>query len=298
MSVQTCPSVRRLLSAFHDKELRVDQLIAVENHLRACRSCAREARSLGALGDALRQQASAAKGRSLRDLVSLPARVVSRYKAEREQSFSRRFERLVEDLHLVWAAVGAVSASVVCVAVISSMLLQASRERPDSLAGLLAALASPATSGSPAWAAGNILAPRADADAVMPAAIVNQGRREDVVFALAAVVARDGTLSNLELLGSQKGAGPANHQELIDILEAASTARFEPARYAGSPVAVNMVWLLTHTTVRGRPRSAPESGWRHVPSGSTDGRVDKEKRDPAQGDQHSRRLGLPTAIGI
>jgi anti-sigma factor RsiW len=298
MSPRDCRSIRRLLSAFHDKELPVEEHIAVENHLRTCRTCAREARTFGAFGEALRQRASAGKGRSFRDLVSLSSRVVSRYNAEREQSFSRRFERVIEDLHLVWAAVGAASASVVCVAVISSMLVLASQERPDSLAGLLAALASPGTSGSPAWAAGNILAPRADADAVMAAAIVNQGRREDVVFALAAVVTRDGTLSNLELLGSQRGAGQADHKELVDILEAASTARFEPARYAGSPVAVNMVWLLTHTTVRGRPRATSDPGWRHLAPGTSDGQLEKGKTGTNQRDQHSTRIAAPTAIGI
>ena len=35
------------------------------------------------------------------------------------------------------------------------------------------------------------------------------------------------------------------------MLGAMSQARFEPARVAGLPVAVNMVWLVAHTTVRG-----------------------------------------------
>jgi hypothetical protein len=35
------------------------------------------------------------------------------------------------------------------------------------------------------------------------------------------------------------------------MLGAMSQARFEPARVAGLPIAVNMVWLVAHTTVRG-----------------------------------------------
>jgi hypothetical protein len=35
------------------------------------------------------------------------------------------------------------------------------------------------------------------------------------------------------------------------MLGAMAQARFEPARVAGLPIAVNMVWLVTHTTVRG-----------------------------------------------
>ena len=41
-------------------------------------------------------------------------------------------------------------------------------------------------------------------------------------------------------------------QRTTDLLAAAATARFEPARVAGSPVAVDVVWLITHKTVRVR----------------------------------------------
>ena len=64
---------------------------------------------------------------------------------------------------------------------------------------------------------------------------------------LAAVVTREGTIAGLELLL----ASGHDEEVLLSLLEVASAARFEPARFAGSPVAVNLVWLLAHTTVRG-----------------------------------------------
>ena len=52
---------------------------------------------------------------------------------------------------------------------------------------------------------------------------------------------------------------PADARELSELLNAAATARFEPARAAGSPVSQNVVWLVSHTTVR-----APLRAYVHV----------------------------------
>jgi hypothetical protein len=43
-------------------------------------------------------------------------------------------------------------------------------------------------------------------------------------------------------------------------MDAVSRARFEPALFDGSPVAVNMIWLVAHTTVRASnaKRQSPE----------------------------------------
>ena len=57
--------------------------------------------------------------------------------------------------------------------------------------------------------------------------------------------------------GASRGAGVSRpwrstpkHKESRDLLNAAATARFAPARIAGAPVAFNVVWLVAHTTVR------------------------------------------------
>jgi hypothetical protein len=97
---------------------------------------------------------------------------------------------------------------------------------------------------------------------VMPAAVVNHGLDDNAVLAFSAVVTREGNVSNLELLDSDdRQRADALHRdsrELLEILDAASTARFEPARYEGMPVAVNMVWLLARTTVRAKTPAATE----------------------------------------
>jgi hypothetical protein len=56
--------------------------------------------------------------------------------------------------------------------------------------------------------------------------------------------------------GQTPKAGSTEARAVQSMLGAMSQARFEPARVAGligqgMPIAVNMVWLVTHTTVRG-----------------------------------------------
>jgi hypothetical protein len=68
---------------------------------------------------------------------------------------------------------------------------------------------------------------------------------EDAVFALAAVVTREGRVANFELLSPDESA----HVDAL--LEAVKQSRFTPARTSEGAVAVNVVWLLTRTTVKG-----------------------------------------------
>ena len=72
---------------------------------------------------------------------------------------------------------------------------------------------------------------------------------------LSATVTREGTVSNLEILDGRDataGAPEATDARVEELRDAVSHARFEPATRKGLPVAVNMVWLVAHTTVRGK----------------------------------------------
>jgi hypothetical protein len=87
------------------------------------------------------------------------------------------------------------------------------------------------------------------------------GAADDGAFTLSAVVTREGRLTNLELHregGLQPKAGSLEARAVQSMLGAMSQARLEPARVAGLPIAVNMVWLITHTTVRGTAISKVE----------------------------------------
>lgn len=253
MMARSCRSVRRLLSAFHDGELPVGDQIAVQAHLRQCRTCAAEARELVLLGSMMRDGSPAAVVES-DVLAGLAAGVVSRVKAEREQSITGLSERLFDDLHVFWAALGATGATVACVAIIFGIFFYATQFRPDSLGGQIALLSLPEGSNEkPFNSDPRVLPPTVKWDAFAEAALPNE---DDTVFAFAAQLTREGTIAYLDLLHAEAARGDVrSRQEEQAILARLSKARFEPARYGGAsgpPVAVNMVWLYTQLTVRAK----------------------------------------------
>jgi hypothetical protein len=285
----TCRATRRRLAEYHDRELSIEDQIAVQAHIDGCADCWREAHDIAKIGEGLRTMAATSGQGWHRELAGLPSGVVSRLSAERQASFGSRLGRMFEDMHFVWAAGGATMATLACGVIIHGLLLTAARERPDSLAGVLSALATSGENENPAPIAARMLLPRADADMVMPAAVVSHGHDEDAVLAFSAVLTREGTVSNIELLGSDDQrrdlALQRDSRELLEILDAASTARFEPARYEGVPVAVNMVWLVARTTVRAKTPAVSET-W-HVPAAPAVSRPPDPSVKPPSSDSDS-----------
>ena len=80
---------------------------------------------------------------------------------------------------------------------------------------------------------------------------------EEAVYAVAAVVTREGRVSNYELLhwvreplANRAGPSESDEDEVTAVLNAVKHSRFEPAQTVDGVVAVNMVWLLARTTVK------------------------------------------------
>jgi hypothetical protein len=246
MSTLDCRQVGRRLAAYHDGELDMDAQVSVQAHLRSCPACLADRRRLTEMGSLLRASVSA---RVPEERGRIERHVLARLQAERQMSWSRQLGGLFEDLHLVWAAAGAtVATAVILCAVVASMAL-ALREQPFSMAAAIGALASPGSDRNPVSVDGRMLLPRSDPDALVGSVAMD---RDDSVFALAAVVTREGRVRNLELLTPDTSALPVEEREILELLGAASQARFEPARAGGAAVAVNVVWLVAHTTVRGK----------------------------------------------
>lgn len=243
-----CAEARRHLAEFYDRELVLDEQIAVEAHLTRCASCAGAAGELRSIGDALRSGAAGAP-LSRDEVAGLEATVVGRITAERDHSVAARVGRMFEDMHLVWAALAATAATTVCMLLMVGLTSFAPAERADSLSGIMAALASPGSNANPVRPDGHVRLPRVAPDAIMPTILVDEvPSDEELVFALAAVVTREGRVVGLEVLLANED----DRRVVTGLLHAASAARFEPARFAGAPVAVNMIWVVTHTTVRGK----------------------------------------------
>lgn len=247
MHVLGCEHVRERLEAFQDGELPLDEQIGIQQHLRDCVTCSLESAELSELGDSLRAAVSAfPDDRLAAARARLPAQVVEQLRVERQLSFMAQMRARFEDMHLVWAAAGATVATVVCLLGSMGVMQAANRERPDSLAGIITYLANPGSNANPARPDGRMLLPRPLAEGFMP-------MTQDAVFAMAAVVTREGRVQDLQLLAAEQAqALHVKPEVVLAMLEAASRARFVPAQAGGEPIAVSMVWLVEMTTVKGQ----------------------------------------------
>ena len=253
-----CERARDLLDAFVDGELAVPDQVMVEAHVRWCTTCAARVEDLSLIGAALRMGSPAARTGYVEDrvLAGLQDQVLSRVSAERDQSLAVRVRGLFDDMHLLWPALGACCAVLICLAGAVTVLYAASDEQPESLAALISAMSDSAP--GPLMLDNTIASPRALDDGPML-----DLADDEAMVTLATVVSSEGRISEFALLHSQREVMAARHdrgqhqRELNDLLDRVKQSRFEPAQaLTGRKVAVNMVWMIARTTVKG---SAPEA---------------------------------------
>jgi Putative zinc-finger len=253
MTLLTCAAVRRRLAAFHDRELPIGDQIAFESHIKDCPPCARELREIEGIGNALRLAAAPGPAD---DWAGLAPGVVSRMRVEHEDSWRARAGRMMEDLHFVWIGLASTVASLLCAAIALGTVASASTERHDSLAGVIAVMAAPSGSDlNPARLDWRYRVPSVPQDGVVQRTLESSVLSEtvadlDTMLAIRAVVTREGSLEDVSVLKNDR-----DREHVTNILDAISQARLQPAELAGSPIAVNLVWLVAQTTVKPRGRS-------------------------------------------
>jgi hypothetical protein len=263
MKVLTCAAALRSLQAFHDAELPVSAQIAVSSHVDRCRACAAVLAEIEGLGSLLRATVPGRASLSCDEAAAFTSTVVNRVTVEHDASFGAWMHDVLEDVRMVYAGVGASLATTMCLMLILGMMRFATIERADSLAGILNFLATQGTNENPFVVDARVLLPRAlDAPfssgellVVAEDAAGGNHAENDGIAALSAVVTREGTVANLEILDSSDalpGTPDIADSRLEELRDAVSRARFEPATRMGLPVAVNRVWLVAHTTVRAK----------------------------------------------
>ena len=245
MRALTCAETRTRLPAFRDDELSVGEQVRVRSHLRGCASCSAELESLEWLGEALRTASHVRLDACDEDVTNLHNRVLPGVAAQRQELLPQRLERWREDPRLVWALGAATVASLACLFAGLGVMRLTLREVPSSMASVIGALATPGSDRNPMRLDGRILRPTFEQTA--PAVIVSS----DEVLALSAVVTREGRVSRVELVMPAASRLP-RRDAVLELLDAAAQTRFEPARAGGAPVAVNVIWLMAHTTVVGK----------------------------------------------
>lgn len=259
MNVLICQEARPLLEQYHDDELPVGDQIAVRAHLAWCDECAAAFADLFLMRGLVR---ATALGQALLDRenrATFQAGVIGRAAAEDRVSWSSLVRDVMDDMHVVYAGIGAAAAAVFCVLILVSMIRFATQERPDSLAAIVTFAASPRVAAEDANAPGTNANPvLVDARMLMPR-VLDQlflsaaSATDESEFTLSAVLTREGRLVNVEWhspSGRQPKRGSSEAEAVYTLVNTASVARFEPARVAGLPIAVNMVWLVANTTVR------------------------------------------------
>ena len=241
ISQYPCLDVRERLEAFHDSELSIDERIAIQEHLTECSSCNAAATDLIELSATLRDFAAVVGEDQPVEALGIPSRVVERLKVEEAFSIRAQITEWFQDMHLVWAGLGASAATAICVIGSASVLHAANQERPNSMARVIAVLASPGSNDNPIRLNYDMEAPRAVTDAGIDMA------EEEGEYTLSAVVSREGRVQGVEMINQ-----PAHRAGVNAMLNEAYRMKFAPATARGDAVAVSVLWLVSNTTVKGR----------------------------------------------
>jgi hypothetical protein len=254
MKLLTCAAARRRLMAFYDRELSAHEQLSVAAHLDGCPPCAAEAAALDQLGAALRATSSDVPAGVRRVgapgscLDGLRADILSRLHAEQDSSLKARLGRLFEDMHLVWIGLAASTATLICSIIMFGALSFASPGRNDSLAAVINYLgAAPGSNQNPFRLDSGVSFPSVNKDGYMPTMALTE---QEALLALSAIVTKEGRVGVYGVLSDE-----GDRREVRALLDAITRARFAPAEFGGAPVAVNMIWLVSHTTVRGKVAS-------------------------------------------
>ena len=195
MMLVPCEGVRQHLEAFHDGELPLETHLAVRAHLDECAGCAYEADALRSLSAALHE---APLGRSLAPPDGWAGNVLEQVQVERQLSWHTWLAHVFDDMHLVWPAIGATTAVIVCLLASAGVMQATAVQRPDSLAGVIDYLASPGSNVNPARIDEFTMVPRRHESSDWPLA------GEDAVLALSAVVTREGRIQNIDVLAAEQ----------------------------------------------------------------------------------------------
>lgn len=239
----SCSLVRARLSAHRDGALGGAEHRAVATHLNACQECAAHWRSLASALDAL------AEIPRLECAGEIAARIFDRIDMENRKPGLATLFRPIGTARPFMLPSLVPAFAVVATVVLGALELH----RPEPLPPVVqqqqieawTTLPSPVpdwgTERHPLFAHGDVGRPRAQPGNAVPSYLL-EPTGEGTVF-LETVVARDGTVSAVNLIGGDSA-------DAAPLLEALRLERFEPVRFRGRPVAVSVYRLISRMEVR------------------------------------------------
>ncbi len=276
-----CRTAHRWLAAAHDGELPVARQLALDAHLNACAECLRVRQELRAVSVALREYATEHRPNET-DCAGVESDVLEAMPAWPRRPLERRLREVVADGQRLCVVGGAAVSMLVAGLFVAMALSFSPPVHPHSLAGFLQGAGSLGSNANPLLGfETGVSLPHVSADTQAAAMLIRP--LPPLVLeklALSAVVTREGLLASVEVLrqhsvdarrdtaregapgAPERSGGAAQPDAELQraLSRLASDVRFVPAQAWGSPVAVNVVWLLERTTVLPRsPRT--ESRW-------------------------------------
>lgn len=226
-----CEAAREMLEAFIDDELAMADQVAVESHLRWCRTCGARVEDTRLIGASLRVGAlgPSHEPEEVRALSAVQAGVLSRIGAERDQSFGVWVREAFADMRFFWPALGASAAVIACLCTAVGVLHAANGES-DSMA--------------------SVMESTANASRIRTGWVLEGVPEEEAVFALASIVTRGRRIADyrmllLERANVRRRDGSALTADVAGLLDAVRQSRFSPPEESGRAVAVDMVWLTS-----------------------------------------------------
>jgi hypothetical protein len=272
--LESCAGYRDRLEALHDGELPVDEQLAVRAHVEHCASCAYELHGLEQLRTAFHDVPAVTGGRAVAPPDSFTGNLLEQVRVERQLSWYTWLAGVFDDMHLVWPALGATVAVLVCLMASAGVMQATAVQRPDSLAGVIDVLARPGSNLNPARIDEFTMVPRRHASSDWPLA------SEDAVLALSAVVTREGRIQRIEMLAAEQArALKVKPEVVLAMIEAASRAH-DGRGQSGRRGAPDAAAGAQHHDGDGAASAAPAQDRRHAAGG-----IDHERRG-----RHDRRL--------
>lgn len=239
----TCRHVRERFSSLRDAGLAAGEHARLAAHLDACRVCAAEWRALGAALDGL------ADLPRLECSGEVASRVFDRLDMEnRKPGLALLFRPMGAARPLIVPSLVA-AAMTLTVALSVTLVLDERHELPpvaqqrqlEAWTTVPSPVPEWGTERHPLFVSADVSTPRARAENEVPRYLLEPAG-EGTLF-LETVVARDGTVSAVHLIGGDTIG--AEH-----LVEALRRQRFEPARFRGRPVAVSVYRLISRMEVR------------------------------------------------
>ena len=263
-----CPNARTQLTAHVDGELSLADQVVLEAHLRWCATCAARVSDSRLIGTSIRLGARSLGREDEHALAAMHAAVLTRVKSERQVSLGQRLRDAFDDRRLLWPALGGTIALAIGVTLALGVLRLTAEERPESLAAMIDVMSAPGSERNPLNPAtapsfgrpvelGKRFENRSSAGVSIPrvlddGALFAPPASIESEFTVAAVVNREGRVANYAVLRSsqrQSGAGPLTGVDAVQ--DAVRLSRFEPAQTpTGEAVAVNLIWVIVHQTVK------------------------------------------------